>query len=64
MAEYPKMLYKLGGVEEIHGGKFSTRIVEDKEGQDAAMADGWQLTTTDAIAPPALKVKATAKAGG
>jgi hypothetical protein len=46
--EFPKMLYKVGGPEEIHGGRFSTLIVDGAESQDAALADGWYLTTDSA----------------
>lgn len=46
--EYPKMLYQAGGSEEIHGGKFDTKIVHDRDEEDAALADGWHLATSEA----------------
>lgn len=48
MNKFPRMLYKHGGPEEIHGGRFHTRIVQDQDEQDAALADGWYKTTPDA----------------
>lgn len=50
MNDFPRMVYKAGGQEEIHGGKFATLIVNDEGEQDAALADGWHLTTDDAKA--------------
>lgn len=49
--EYPRMLYKAGGPEEINGRRFSTLIVNSQDEQDAAQEDGWHLTTTEASAP-------------
>lgn len=43
--EFPRMIYRAGGNEEIHGGRFDTRIVRDVDEQDAALLDGWSLTT-------------------
>jgi hypothetical protein len=48
MNNFPRMIYKAGGTEEIHGGKFSTYIVHDADELDAALADGWHLTTDEA----------------
>ena len=48
MDMFPSMLYKAGGPVECHGGRFSTLIVADQGEQDAAVADGWALTTTEA----------------
>lgn len=45
---YPKMLYKHPGREELHGSHFDTLIVADGDEQDAALVDGWKLTTTEA----------------
>ncbi len=44
------MLYKCPGPHEIHGGHFDYTIVDaDEEGAiEAAQADGWHLTTTEA----------------
>lgn len=46
--QFPKMLYRLGGTlntEAIHGGHYSTKIVNDEAEQEAAVADGWRETT-------------------
>jgi hypothetical protein len=45
----PTMLYKSPGPHDIHGGKFDYVIV-DEEGVDAALKDGWSLTTPEALA--------------
>lgn len=50
-SEFPRMIYRAGGAEEIHGGHFSTQIVHDSDELDAALADGWHLTTDEARAP-------------
>lgn len=50
MDSHPVMLYKAGGKEECHGGKFYTLIAADSEAEAAALADGWHLTTTEATA--------------
>lgn len=47
--QFPRMLYKAGGAEEIHGGKFTTLIVHDADEQEAALAGGWSLTTPEAL---------------
>lgn len=46
------MLYKAPGNEPIHGSFLATLIVDaDEEGElEAAIADGWFLTTPEAIA--------------
>jgi hypothetical protein len=51
--EFPRMVYQAGGTEEIHGGRFGTLIVNDADELDAALADGWHLTTTEAKAAAA-----------
>lgn len=48
--EFPRMVYQASGTEEIHGGKFSTNIVNNQDELDAALADGWHLTTPEAKA--------------
>lgn len=50
MSEYPRIIYRAGGTEEIHGGRFETRIVQNVDEQDAALIDGWSLTTDAARA--------------
>lgn len=54
MNEYPRMLYKYPGQEEMHGGRFATLIVPGEAEQEAAVADGWALTTTNARNPPSV----------
>jgi hypothetical protein len=46
--DFPRMVYQAGGTEEIHGGRFATHIVNDQDELDAALADGWHLTTPEA----------------
>lgn len=48
--QYPRMLYKAGGREPIHGGHFATVIVPDAEQHKNALAQGWHDTTPDALA--------------
>lgn len=48
MNQFPQMIYKAGGTEEIHGGKFSALIVQDADELAAALAGGWALTTDEA----------------
>lgn len=48
--EFPKMLFKAGGPEELHGGNFHTFIAQDEQDEAAALADGWHLTTPEAVA--------------
>lgn len=48
--DYPKMLYKACGTEEIHGALLATHIVNDPDEEAAALADGFHLTTPEAIA--------------
>lgn len=50
MNDFPKMMYRAGGSEEIHGSYFATHIVNDADEEEAALADGWHLTTPDAKA--------------
>lgn len=60
MNDFPRMIYRAGGTEEIHGGHFSTLIVDDQDALDAALADGWHLTTDEARAPAAPALGALA----
>ena len=48
--QFPKMLFKAGGSEELHGGNFHTFIAQDEQDEAAALADGWHLTTPEAVA--------------
>ncbi len=47
--EYPRMMYKAGGGEQIHGGRFSTLIVHDQDELETALAGGWSRTTPEAV---------------
>jgi hypothetical protein len=51
------MLYKHPGPHEIHGDKFDYVIVED-DAIEAAIKDGWALTTDEAKAGPAKPARA------
>lgn len=64
MNQFPKMLYKAGGVEEIHGGRFSTLIVQDGDELEAALAGGWALTTPEATAKAPAAVVAKPEVSG
>lgn len=47
-----RMLYKAGGVEKMHGGLFTTIIIDEAEkgALDKALKDGWAMTTDEALA--------------
>jgi hypothetical protein len=61
--DFPLMLYRAPGTQEIHGGRFDTLVVADEGERDAALADGWHLTTPDAkAAADAAALKATEEA--
>lgn len=46
---FPQMLYRCPGTEQIHGGSFSTRIVASKDELLTAMKEGWHETTPAAL---------------
>lgn len=48
MNDFPRMLYKYPGTEEIHGARYATKIVNDEDELDDALADGWKLSTAEA----------------
>lgn len=54
MSDFPRMIFKNHGLEEIHGGFFNTFIVENEEELQNALADGWFLTTCEARKPAEL----------
>lgn len=60
--DFPRMLYKADGSEAIHGGHFQTIIVEDEEALDAAKADGWHMTTPEALAADTEEAESNAPA--
>jgi hypothetical protein len=49
MNDFPRMLYKAGGPEPIHGGHFFTLIVNDADELETALASGWAMTTPEAV---------------
>jgi len=51
MDEFPRMMYKFPGAEEIHGARFDTRVVQDEDEQEQAVSEGWAMTTDEARAP-------------
>jgi hypothetical protein len=57
---FPRMLYKAGGSEAIHGGKFATLIVGNETELDNALVEGWHMTTPDALAATVPEVADTA----
>lgn len=57
----PTMLYKTPGPYEIHGGHFDYCVVEEEDIAQA-QADGWSLTTTEALAAREAKIAADAAA--
>lgn len=42
------MLYKHGGIHEMHGDNFDYIVVDEKE-VDTTLTKGWFLTTTEAL---------------
>lgn len=63
--EFPRMLFKFPGAEPIHGALFATKIVNDQDEQDEALAAGWSLTTpaakeahAESLKPPVVAVVA------
>lgn len=48
--DYPRMLFKFPGNEEMHGARFATMIVDDEDAHVLASMDGWADTTTEARA--------------
>lgn len=63
--DLPRMLYQANGSEEIHGGRFATRIVETDDELAAALASGWSMTTGEALdaVKPAPKPEPIADTG-
>src|SRR4051812_26202207 len=53
MSAFPRMLFKLGGPHEIHGGMFAYKIVDDEDELASALDSGWHMNTDDARAEPA-----------
>lgn len=60
MSDFPRMLFKNHGKEEMHGGFFDTFIVDNQELLDNALADGWYLTTCEARAADVKPVEVPA----
>lgn len=49
MDEFPIALYKAPGPLEIHGAMLDYKVAADADALSAALADGWFLTTPEAI---------------
>lgn len=49
MTDFPRMVYKAGGPHEFNDGRFDYTIVDDEEALSGALADGWCMTTADAL---------------
>lgn len=49
MSQFPQMLYRAPGAEDIHGHKLASLIVHDADDLERALADGWHETTTAAV---------------
>lgn len=47
-ADFPCMMYRQPGLEEMHGDRFETLIVQDQDGLDQAESDGFSKTTQEA----------------
>ena len=60
--QFPRMLYKAGGSEPIHGGHFASLIVADQAEQDGALDEGWALTTPEALELDVAAKQAAAEA--
>lgn len=45
MDEYPKMMFKDGGGEIIHGRPLLTFVVESAQEEAVAISEGWRVTT-------------------
>lgn len=48
--EYPKLLYRAGGNEEIHGHKVETALVGSDDQEEAYREEGWRETPAKAAA--------------
>lgn len=60
-ADYPRMVFKAPGAHLIHGTKLDYRIVAGLEAEEAAVADGWHLSTPEAVAAHASARDAEAR---
>lgn len=49
MDRFPQMLFKAGGLEQFHGGSFSTLVVQDADALADALSAGWHETTPAAV---------------
>ena len=52
MSDYPRMLYRKGGEEIIHGLECETMIAETPEMEGLVEADGWRRTPQEAHGQP------------
>jgi hypothetical protein len=62
MDQFPQMLYRFPGTEELHGSRFATLVVHDAKELKAALSDGWHEGTDEAKA--AHEASKTAKPKG
>lgn len=49
MSDFPKAMYRAPGLQDIHGHKLDYRVVADEAEQSDAQADGWFLTSAEAV---------------
>jgi hypothetical protein len=56
--EFPRFVYKKGGVHQMKGGTYSYLSVEDQCGYDAALSDGWAGSMVDLDKPVETKAEA------
>jgi hypothetical protein len=47
--DFPRMVYRAPGTEDIHGHKLASMIVHSHDELQDALADGWHLSTPEAI---------------
>lgn len=56
--EYPKAMFKYPGAELIDGMGFDSRVVDSREQQREAEAEGWHETTDEAFAASEMAASA------
>lgn len=62
MSQFPQMLFKLGSEIQIDGRNFDTKIVNDEAEFEAAVLEGWFVTTTAVIKAEAAAKEIAARA--
>jgi len=48
--QWPRMIYKVGTQEAMHGGFYDYELVYDQTALDVLLANGWHMTTAEAKA--------------